>query len=185
MDFACLLDTECIGNNRGVALRVRAQVQYRTGCCPGELPSEYLCRADSTQLLPHPTLVVVSHLDIDVLALEQVIFIVYPSVCNQAFSMFNCRELDGGTRILLLDYSIECNTSTHLSFQAVAIVVVVVFSFGVPLYLIVLMVKRMQEYHTGAESADRFVARRVADELHIDDAAATDAIRDVSTGREY
>lgn len=87
--------------------------------------------------------------------------------------------------MLLLDYSIECSTAIHLSFQAVATVVVVVFSFGVPLNLIALMIKRMREYQTGAGSADRFVARRVADELHIDDAAATDAIRDVSTGREY
>ena len=114
-----------------------------------------------------------------------VIFLVYPGVCNQAFSMFNCRELDRGARVLLLDYSIECNTATHMSFQAVAVVVVAVFAFGTPVYLIALMIRRMQEYQTGIDSADRFVARRVADELHIDDVAATDAIRDVSTGREY
>merc|ERR1711969_212677 len=46
------------------------------------------------------------------------------------------------------------------------------------------MARRMREYRVNSDS-DRFVARRVADELKIDDKQAMEAIRDVSTGREY
>jgi hypothetical protein len=47
-----------------------------------------------------------------------------------------------------------------------------------------LMVRRMRVY-AGASASERFVARRVADELKLEDRVAADAIRDVTTGREY
>ena len=46
------------------------------------------------------------------------------------------------------------------------------------------MVRRMRDY-AGANASERFVARRVADELKLADRVAADAIRDVTTGREY
>jgi hypothetical protein len=46
------------------------------------------------------------------------------------------------------------------------------------------MVRRMRDY-AGASTSERFVARRVADELKLADRVAADAIRDVTTGREY
>ena len=42
----------------------------------------------------------------------------------------------------------------------------------------------MRDY-AGASASERFVARRVADELKLADRVAADAIRDVTTGREY
>jgi hypothetical protein len=45
------------------------------------------------------------------------------------------------------------------------------------------MLRRMRNY--SATTSERFVARRVADELQLEDRVAADAIRDVSTGREY
>ena len=46
------------------------------------------------------------------------------------------------------------------------------------------MVRRMRHY-AGASASERFVTRRVADELKLADHVADDAIRDVTTGREY
>ena len=46
------------------------------------------------------------------------------------------------------------------------------------------MARRMRDY-AGASASERFVARRVADELKLADRVAADAIRDVTTGREY
>jgi hypothetical protein len=58
--------------------------------------------------------------------------------------------------------------------------------FGVPLFLGWQMVQRMQEYASSdQDGSTRFVARRVADELQLDDTVAADAIRDCNTGREY
>jgi hypothetical protein len=113
-----------------------------------------------------------------------VIFLCYPGACNQAFSMFNCRELDGGLSVLHKDYSISCTTDQHYWFALVAAAYVGVVSFGIPIYMVFLMVRRMREY-AGASASDRFVARRVADELQVADHVAADAIRDVTTGREY
>jgi hypothetical protein len=60
-----------------------------------------------------------------------------------------------------------------------------VFAFGIPIGMSVLMTMRVHEYTGSAEGSERFVARRVADELKITDVEAADAIRDVTTGREY
>ena len=112
-----------------------------------------------------------------------VVFLVYPGVCNQTFSMFNCRVLDS-VSVLAMDYSVVCGTPQHGAYQSLAGIVVIAFSLGIPLGLVGLMMRRMREYGEGTES-DRFVARRVADDLKLDDHVAADAIRDVSTGREY
>jgi hypothetical protein len=98
--------------------------------------------------------------------------------------MFNCRDLDGGLTVLLMDYSVHCSTVTHRFFQAIAIAVIAVVSLGCPIAMVVMMIRRIDEYRSGGAS-ERFVARRVADELKLDDRVAADAIRDVSTGREY
>lgn len=113
-----------------------------------------------------------------------VVFLCYPGACNQAFSMFNCRDLDNGISVLIKDYSISCSTSKHGMFRLIAGAYVGIVSFGIPIYMGILMMRRMREY-ADTSASDRFVARRVADELKIADDAAADAIRDVSTGREY
>ena len=113
-----------------------------------------------------------------------IIFVLYPGICNEAFSMFNCRDLDGGLSIMETDYRVDCNSSQHTIYKLISGVVIVVFSLGIPISLVVLMLRRIEDYGSGTDS-DRFVARRAADELKIDDIAAADAIRDISTGREY
>ena len=139
--------------------------------------------------------------------LTGVLFSRQPGVCNQAFSMFNCRDLDGGLSVLHKDYSIKCSTDQHAAFELIAAAYVACVSLGIPLYMVrtadhqspagfctaslnpplrqvLLMVRRMKDY-AGASASERFVARRVADELKLADRVAADAIRDVTTGREY
>ena len=98
--------------------------------------------------------------------------------------MFNCRPLDDNRQVLRMDYRINCETSEHATYQALAYAMIGTFSLGVPAYMGMLMLRRMREYKAGSES-DRFVARRAADELKISDVLAADAMRDVATGREY
>jgi hypothetical protein len=113
-----------------------------------------------------------------------IIFVLYPGICNEAFSMFNCRGLDGSLSVLETDYSVDCNLPQHARYQLGSAVIIGGFSIGMPCYLVYRMICRVQDYGSGTDS-DRFVARRVGDELKIDDRAAADAIRDVNTGREY
>ena len=98
--------------------------------------------------------------------------------------MYNCREIGGGVAVLRTDYRITCHTTEHQLFRIVAAVLIAVFSLGIPLYLVYLMARRLREY-SASDDSDRFVARRVADELKIDDKQAMEAIHDVATGREY
>ena len=98
--------------------------------------------------------------------------------------MFNCRPLDSEHRVLRTDYSVDCNDEKHLFYQIGAGVMMVAFAFGIPVGMGILMVRRMRDY-SSTGGTDRFMARRVADELKITDVEAADAIRDVTTGREY
>ena len=83
-----------------------------------------------------------------------------------------------------MDYGIDCHDPKHAIFKVVAALMIVGFAFGIPIGMGVLMVRRMREYSSKG-GQDRFMARRVADELKITDVEAADAIRDVTTGREY
>ena len=86
--------------------------------------------------------------------------------------------------MLVKDYSLNCATEKHRAFQVISAAYVVFVALGIPIFMATLMVRRMREYR-GGSGTDRFVARRVADELKLDDAVAADAIRDCNTGREY
>lgn len=113
-----------------------------------------------------------------------IIFVLYPGICNEAFSMFNCRDLDSDLSVLETDYHVHCTTERHSRFMWASGAVIGAFSVGLPCYLVYLILNRIRDYGTGTDS-NRFVARRVGNELKIDDRAAADAIRDVSAGREY
>jgi hypothetical protein len=49
--------------------------------------------------------------------------------------MFNCRDLDGGLRVLIKDYSIRCSTSQHDAFELIASAYVLCVSLGITLYV--------------------------------------------------
>ena len=54
---------------------------------------------------------------------------------SKRMSRFNCRDLDGGLRVLIKDYSIRCSTSQHDAFELIAGAYVVCVSLGIPLYV--------------------------------------------------
>ena len=103
-----------------------------------------------------------------------VVFLCYPGVCNQAFSMFDCREVGVNLRVLAKDHNISCNTQRHQAFTLISAVYVVFISFGIPLAMVRLMLLRMREYSTDS-SSDRFVARRVRQWSHISTAFLCDS----------
>jgi hypothetical protein len=112
------------------------------------------------------------------------VFLIYPGISNRAFGVFNCRTLSVSVRVLVADYSVECDSDQHSVIRLLAAIVVVCFSCGVPVILMLMMFQRTREHNTTTD-ADRFVARRVAEELQLDDRVAVDAIRDVRMGKEY
>jgi hypothetical protein len=112
------------------------------------------------------------------------VFLIYPGVSNRAFGVFNCRQLSPDLAVLEDDYSVDCGTMGHAAFEALAMLVALGFSVGVPTALIVLMVWRVHQDPANTD-ADRFVARRLAEELKVADDEALDTLRDVRLGTEY
>ncbi len=112
-----------------------------------------------------------------------VLFIIYPGLCNRAFQIYNCRGL-GNFDVLVEDYSVDCDTKQHGFYKVVSAFVIVPVALGTPAVLVWMMKTRRKEYGNGSVT-DAFVAKRVAQELVVDESIALDSIRDISTGREY
>jgi hypothetical protein len=71
------------------------------------------------------------------------LFLVYPTICNQVFGIFDCRTLEWlGTEMQLLveDYSVTCDTPTHHIYWSFSILVIVFVVFGVPMYCLVQLI---------------------------------------------
>lgn len=66
-------------------------------------------------------------------------FFVYSNVSSVLFQMFSCEELDDGNNYLRSDYSIQCDSSKHKSFQSYSIFMIIVYAIGIPGWYIYLM----------------------------------------------
>ena len=66
------------------------------------------------------------------------LFLLYPSICRQSFSILNCR-LVGPRQVLYADYATECKTPEWWFVACCAGVVIVVVVFGAPIALLVQM----------------------------------------------
>lgn len=80
-----------------------------------------------------------------------ILFCVYPMMSNKFFKMLNCRDL-GTQRVVASDYSVDCDDPQHKLYEYIAIAMIVLFSFGVPLGMMLLMAstqkQRRKEYNT-------------------------------------
>merc|ERR1711871_1600407 len=72
-----------------------------------------------------------------------VLFIVYPIISNKFFKMLNCRSL-GTQKVLSSDYGISCSGTEYETHRMIAIVGIVVFSFGTP---VAMMLKMLYSQH--------------------------------------
>jgi len=70
------------------------------------------------------------------------LFIVYPSCCSAIFSFFPCDSLSDGSRYLVADYSIDCDSSSYRGMRAYALVMFLFYPFGTPLLFYFLLRKQ-------------------------------------------
>jgi hypothetical protein len=108
-----------------------------------------------------------------------ILFILYPGICTDCFTLFSCRDLDENVELLYFDFRVDCLDPLHSVFRWISTAVIAVFALGIPSTMIYLTLKRVRE-HKRSSKADRIVCRRVAEELQIDDEeVVAEAIADV------
>jgi hypothetical protein len=56
---------------------------------------------------------------------------------GRLFSMLNCRKLSDEEAVLTVSYDVDCNSQKHVSFQTGSIIMIFLFSLGVPIALLI------------------------------------------------
>ena len=69
-------------------------------------------------------------------------FVLLPSVSIKVLSTFACHDFDDGSRYLKVDYSIDCNASTHSLYWLYSGLMVLLYPIGVPFMYWYLLWKR-------------------------------------------
>jgi hypothetical protein len=111
-----------------------------------------------------------------------IIFLCYPSICNHAFGMFNCRLLADNLVVLEDDYSTRCDTGTHKLYKFIAGAVIVVVAFGIPGGFTVALVSKAREIDTVEVNK---IAGTVAVQMSVSQSEAGDVIREVTIAKDY
>jgi hypothetical protein len=57
---------------------------------------------------------------------------IFPFICNRTFQMFACETFDNNQELLRADYSIDCTSDSHRSFQIFAGIMIAAYPIGVP-----------------------------------------------------
>ena len=101
--------------------------------------------------------------------------------------MLNCREISDKETVLAQDYQVNCNDSRHQSFMTGSIIMIFVFSLGVPIGLLALLrldhQSKTKQFNTPAWE---FIQRRVMVQLgHSKRRDVRHCIIDLSLGTTY
>jgi len=63
----------------------------------------------------------------------------FPYITNIILQAFNCEKFENGDSLLRIDFSIDCNSSTHQSYQSFAWAMVFVYPLGTPCLFLLAM----------------------------------------------
>lgn len=65
-----------------------------------------------------------------------IIYLMYPTICNLSFSLFNCAKLDDGNSYLKRDMSVQCWTGNHSKMAVpIALTFILFWVFGFPVFI--------------------------------------------------
>ena len=111
----------------------------------------------------------------------------YPFITNKLFGVLNCRTIDDGVDVLVSDYSVNCNTSTHNNLEVVTVILILVFSLSLPiLMMVVTNISRNKKNKQFTTPEWSYITRRVMTQLGLNDLAEVkSSIIDTSLGLRY
>ena len=75
------------------------------------------------------------------------LFFLHAPVSQKFFNYFSCRNV-GGREFLRVDFSLECGRGRHADFMWVVISGMVIFTFGLPIYIIIKFCKYRKHLHS-------------------------------------
>eukprot|EP01046_Picozoa_sp_COSAG06_P054339 COSAG06_NODE_9647_length_1852_cov_1.118654_2_plen_439_part_01 len=102
-----------------------------------------------------------------------------------SFAAFICTALTPTDSMLAADDSVMCEAPAHRHIQLLSGIVIVLFSFGVPVVFGATLIRKAQQYDKETLGLNAALARRVAEKLNVNPAAAEYVIRDVVIGKDY
>jgi hypothetical protein len=70
-------------------------------------------------------------------------------LATRAFSTFSCDAIDGVQHRLFLvaDYSVDCESDSHFIYMGVAVLFIIVYIIGVPLFILISLFKNRKHLH--------------------------------------
>jgi WD40 repeat protein len=107
-----------------------------------------------------------------------VLFLVYPTICNSAFSVYECRRLAENTVVLQADYAISCTSQSHWWVQNVSSVVVVT-SLALPLFMGVIFVRIGRRLRVMSPAQQELV-NLISQQLGVGERKVANALLDVT-----
>ena len=87
--------------------------------------------------------------------------------------------------VLEADDSILCSDPAHQAIRGLSGVVVAVFAFGLPVTFGYILLRLARSYNRETRGTNAVLARRVAEDLKVDEVSAEFVIRDVIIGEDY
>jgi hypothetical protein len=102
-----------------------------------------------------------------------------------AFAAFICRSLTPTDSVLESDDSVLCEESRHLVIQVLSYFVVILFACGLPLAFGFILVRKASVYQRDTAGSNVALAKKVAEDLNVDEKQASFVIRDITIGEDY
>jgi predicted outer membrane repeat protein len=112
--------------------------------------------------------------------LSLVVFVLYPTICNEVFATFNCRHLTPTQVVLMSDYAVDCSSTKYATLEVLAVVLGILFCAGIPITAAVVL--SLEARKTGVETA---VAEGLEESWGIEKPEADDAVLGIELGKHY
>ena len=77
-----------------------------------------------------------------------IVYLLYPTISNLCFSLFNCYLLDDGKSYLMRDFSIECWVGSHRRISlAMGLTFILIWVIGFPVTIFLILLRNRQKFN--------------------------------------
>ena len=110
-----------------------------------------------------------------------VTFLCYPRVCQTSFNAWICRRVLSDLSVLVADDRVACESSVHVTFQWLSLLVLIVIALGVPVATMIILYRERK----AQPAVNKSLKLRTAEALAITPEQAEFAVNDIRLGSSY